>query len=49
MGQKNKLCSSSIEWITMWSPNIRRQLGAYTAEDGMEKCVEGRGDTKLSR
>ena len=29
MGQKNKLCSSSIEWITMWSPNIRRQLGAY--------------------
>ena len=56
MGQKNKLCSSnkvdniySIECITIWSPNIRRQLGAYTAEDGMEKCVEGRGDTKLSQ
>ena len=41
MGQKNKLCSSSIEWITMWSPSIH-------AEDGMEKCVEGRGGTKLS-
>ena len=48
MGQKNKLCSSNkvdVDNIVFSA----LQYGAYTAEDGMEKCVEGRGDTKLSQ
>ena len=57
MGQKNKLCSSNkvdVDNIVFSA----LQYGLRTLEDNLEhtqlrmvwrKCVEGRGDTKLSQ
>ena len=57
MGQKNKLCSSNkVDVDNIVFSALQYDLRTlednlehtYTAEDGMEKCVEGRGGTKLS-